>query len=86
MIFKKPIFIYATDINQYFKERNFYIDFYALPFPIAESADQLYQNITNYNPDCFIPRYQDFLNDIGFINDGHASIRVAKLIDSIKKD
>lgn len=54
-LMKRPVFIYATDIEKY--DRGFYMNIKELPFPFAGSNDRLLFNIENFN----MNRYQEKL-------------------------
>ena len=45
----KPVFLYAPDLEEYTRNRGFYLDFHELPFPIAENNDQLTDVITTFD-------------------------------------
>lgn len=46
---RKPVFLYATDINKYKNERGLYYNMEKLPFKIATSNNQLINNIRLFN-------------------------------------
>lgn len=79
----KPCFIYATDIDQYKQERDFYTPMSEWPFPIARNADELINNIVNFNEDEYIEKVKKHHQALGSYEDGHACERVCKLIEDI---
>lgn len=86
-ISKKPCFMFANDINEYMKERNFYFSLDKLPFPLATSNDELVKNIKNFNINLYLKNLNSWSKKHGFLDDGKASERCAKLIiDKIKKE
>ena len=76
----KPVFLYATDAEQYDDTRGMYFEYDKLPFPIAHDEKELYDNIIDYDKESFRERQQKFFDDIGITESGKASEKVAKLI------
>ena len=74
----KPVFLYAPDIQSYKYERNFYFDIFALPFPLAETEEQLYKEIENFDTEKYSVRLKNFFDQLGVIEDGKASKRVVE--------
>lgn len=79
----KPCFIYATDIDQYKQERDFYTPMSEWPFPIATNTDELINNIVNFNEQEYIEKVKKHHQALGSYEDGHACERVCKLIEDI---
>lgn len=79
----KPCFIYATDIDQYKQERDFYTPMSEWPFPIATNTDELINNILNFNQEEYVQKVKQHHKDLGSFEDGHACERVCKLIEDI---
>lgn len=79
----KPCFIYATDIDQYKQERDFYTPMSEWPFPIATNTDELINNILNFNQKEYVQKVKQHHKDLGSFEDGHACERVCKLIEDI---
>lgn len=78
---QKPVFLYAPDRSEYVgKERDLLIDYDALPFPIAESNEELMDNIMKFNENNYKEDLQRFFDEHGVHEDGHASERAAKFI------
>ena len=86
MLSKKPVFIYATDIEKYNTDRGFYYPLEETPFPIARNNDELAKNIENFDNNQYIKNVDKFLKDKGCIEDGHASERVVDLIEQVMKN
>ena len=76
----KPVFLYATDVEKYEDTRGLYFDYDTLPFPIARTEKELYENILTYDRDGFRQLQEEFFEDIGVVENGRASEKVAKLI------
>lgn len=79
----KPCFIYATDIEQYKQERDFYTPMSEWPFPIATNTDELINNILNFNQEEYVQKVKQHHKALGSFEDGHASERICKLIETI---
>lgn len=79
----KPCFIYATDIDQYKQERDFYTPMSEWPFPIATNTDELINNILNFNQKEYVQKVKQHHKNLGSFEDGHACERVCKLIEDI---
>lgn len=81
---KKPVFIYAPDLKEYTeKERGLYFTMQELPFPIAETESDLFNNIHEFNQEEYENAMEAFMKPLGVFEDGHASERVADFIKEI---
>lgn len=81
---RKPVFLFATDIEDYIdKEYDLLLDYRSLPFPIAETNEQLAENIMNFDNDKYIREVDAFMKKYGVHEDGHASERAAKFISNL---
>ncbi len=77
----KPVFLFATDLQDYISnEYELLIPYHELPFPIAESNEELEQNIMKMDLEFYRKRVESFLKEYGVHEDGHASERVAQFI------
>ncbi|MBR6838261.1 MAG: CDP-glycerol glycerophosphotransferase family protein [Alphaproteobacteria bacterium] len=85
MITKRPGFIFATDIDAYIKERDFYISLYDFPFTIATNNNELVSNIQSFDNDTYTQSVNSFLKDKGLYDDGHASEKVVNLLRRTSK-
>lgn len=83
LLTKRPAFIFATDVEEFNNERGFYYPLEKTPFLIAKNNDELVYNILAFNNEVYKSKVNLFLKDKGCIEDGSASERVAKLINSI---
>lgn len=80
---KKPGFIFASDLKRYISERGFYYPLEETPFPIAETNDQLIENILNFDKDKYEEKRQEFLEKRGCCENGTAAKQVVELIKEI---
>lgn len=81
MVTKRPVFIYATDINEYKKDRNFTFSFDELPFEVSRDFNELLTIIQEYKYD--IKKYESFMKAVGLKEMGNASQRISEIILSI---
>lgn len=86
LLTKRPCVLYAPDLDNYKNsERGFYFDITETPFPIAVTADELYENVKAFD----IEKYQDgvdrFLVKIENAENGRASEKaVDKILDHLR--
>ena len=76
----KPIVQFATDIEDYTKDRDFYFALDQLPFPLARSNEELEKILTDLQPLQNSPAWAEFARENEFCEDGQASVRCAALI------
>jgi CDP-glycerol glycerophosphotransferase (TagB/SpsB family) len=80
----KPVFLFAPDRMEYIdKERTLLIEYASLPFPIAESNEEMVENIINFDIEQYRSNVRDFLDENGVHEDGHASERAAEFISGL---
>lgn len=78
---KKPVFLFARDKEDYIQnEYDLLIEYDTLPFAIAQSSEQLCDNILAYDEETYRKRVDEFLELYGVHEDGKASERVARFI------
>lgn len=79
-VIKRPIFIYAVDIDEYRKDRDTYFELRELPFPVAENNSELVDNIFSFNETDFQKNLKVFHESLSILEDGLASKRIAAMI------
>ncbi|MCI8418509.1 MAG: hypothetical protein HFI33_13625 [Lachnospiraceae bacterium] len=78
---KKPVFLFATDLEDYLSnEYELLLPYRELPFPVAESNEELERNMEEFDMDSYKEKVELFLKEYGVHEDGHASERVARFI------
>ncbi len=78
---KKPVFLFATDKAEYIDhEYDLLLDYEALPFPIAESNEELVNRIMDFELSKYESQVTSFLDKYGVREDGHASERASEFI------
>jgi len=76
----KPCLQFASDIEAYRQDRGFYFPLDSLPFPLADSNETLCRLIETYDEETQHIRWEEFIDENGFCEDGHASERGARWI------
>lgn len=77
---KKPVFMYAEDIDRYIKERGLALSLDELPYEVARSQNELNDIILNYNREHYEIKCERFLEEKGFKESGESSKIIAKII------
>lgn len=76
----KPVFLYAPDKEEYVKSRGLYFDYDSLPYPIAETRDELAECILEYDGEKYRKAQKQFFEQFNLVENGRASEKIAKLI------
>lgn len=77
----KYVFLFATDINEYAAERDFYCDYYSLPFPISDNNEALLDNIQCFSEKEYKEKVDKYLYDVRMFDNGTASKQVVDKIE-----
>jgi CDP-glycerol glycerophosphotransferase len=85
MFVKRPVFIFATDYEEYKVERGVYFNLSDTPFPIAENNKQLVDNIEQFDIELHKEKINTFISKFGCFENGNASKMVVKKIIEIGK-
>ncbi len=85
MYLKKPAFIYANDIEDYYKERGFYLDIKNLFAPIAYTNKDMISNIKNFDKTDYLNKLEKFIHERNCYDRGIASKACVDLINKIYK-
>lgn len=81
----KKCCIYASDIDDYSKDRGFYLKLDEYPFEIAKNNEELASVIKNFNNDKSKKRIVDFFERVKTFEDGNGTKTVADLISDVVK-
>lgn len=76
----KKVFLYATDIDAYVADRNFYFDIEKLPFPLAHDQNELVHNLVNFDASTYQRELERFNRSLDYYENGTASEAVANRI------
>lgn len=84
---KRPCFLYCPDLEHYKNvERGLYFSMDDLPFPLAMNPDALYQCIKDFDMNKYQYNIDSFLESLGNIEDGNATVKIMKVIKKIMED
>ena len=78
---RRPVFLYASDVDEYQRMRGLKEMYFKYPFPLCRTNDELETAIQKFDMNDYHQKLDNFYNNIyGSFDDGHASERfVAKL-------
>ena len=79
----KIVFLYATDIEDYDKDRGRYFEFSELPFPLATNNDELTTNIMTSNIQLYYEQVVAFSKTLGLFEGGHACEEVCNKLEKV---
>ena len=74
------VMIYASDIEEYAKERGFYFRWEELPFPLSTDNASLEEKIMEFQDEKFCDHVSAFKKEMGCIHNGNASEAVVEHI------
>ena len=80
-----PCFTFATDFEEYKKDRGVYYEMDELPFPYAHNNDELEANILNFDQEDNSSKWAAFKERTGLFESGHAALDIACKIDEFIK-
>ncbi|GHT09979.1 hypothetical protein AGMMS4956_00600 [Bacteroidia bacterium] len=76
----RPCFLYAPDLAAYKSERDFYTPIESWPFPLAETNEQLEQNILNFSQEKYAENVKRHHKELGSFEKGTATESICNLI------
>lgn len=83
-IMKKPIFLYATDIAKYKKERGLRQVYFSLPFSLCLNNEQLIKAISKFDMKEYLDTLHSFVvNKLHSYDTGHASEAIVNRIKNV---
>ena len=77
---KRPVFLFATDLNDYEVKRGFLIPPEKWPYPIAATNDEMERNILDYDQEQYLTRLQEHYEACGSYEQGIACSSIMKII------
>lgn len=80
---RRAAIIYAPDIEEYKKDRDFHVKLEDSPFYICTNNDELEGRILDFNYEEYIAGVNEFMKRFGFYGKGDASRKVAQKIESL---
>lgn len=82
---RKPVFLYASDIDQYTAMRGLKPMYYQLPFTLSRNNDEMEKAIMNFDHEEYLRKLEEFYKIYGSIDDGHASERFVEKLYKIMR-
>lgn len=79
-LINKTVLLYATDIEEYVADRNFYFNIEELPFPLAHNYDELICNLVNFDRCTYQRELEAFNKSLNYYEKGTASEAVVDRI------
>lgn len=80
----KIVFLFATDVEEYANDdRGLHFDLFNLPSPMAESNDELVENIKKFDYSTYDKKREMFVEELGFYEADAAALVVDKIQDYI---
>lgn len=76
----KKVFIFASDIEEYLRERDFYMDYDSLPFAIAVNNEELENEILSFDVEIYEDKIKRFWEKQGLYKCGNSAEYLAKWI------
>ena len=78
---RKPVIIYADDLDEYKKDRSVFDFFYEFPFYIAKDMSELFEVVDNYNKEEYLNRLELFYKNCNSSENGKACEELFKYIN-----
>lgn len=82
----RPVYLFATDVDEYNKIRGLKDFYFTVPFPLCRNNDELMHAIEKYNEQDYKKKLKAFDMIYGDVDDGHASERVVERIKAVIKN
>ena len=80
-VFRKPMVLWAPDLDEYTKSRDFYLDIKTdIPCPLITEESGLYNAVINESRNFDGERYDSFINKYMSACDGNSTCRTADLL------
>lgn len=80
MLSKKPVFIYAEELENYLENTGLYVPFVEWPFPKATNIDEFVKVIEEFDEDDYIEKCREHYNKLGGCETGKATDLVCEYI------
>ena len=75
---RRPVFLYASDVEEYSKMRGLKPMYFHLPFTLCYTNDDINDAIMDFDKRVYERKLNDFQKVYGSVDDGHASERFVK--------
>ena len=77
---EKPCFLFAPDLSDYQCERDFYLDIHKWPFPLAETTEELAQQLLQFDLAAYTEAVREHLSKLGSRERGNAAETLCEFI------
>lgn len=77
---RRPVFRYASDLDEYRNDRDLYFPFEEYPFPYAQNNDELEKLISDFDEDKYAVGLNSFFEKLGSVLECGAGEKLAELI------
>ena len=77
---KRPIYLFATDIDKYKQDRGYLFDLEKLPFNLAKNNDELIDKMKKFDNKKYLDELDKFYKSVGLNETGKSSQEIAKII------
>ncbi len=77
---EKPCFLYAPDLSDYQCERDFYLDIHKWPFPLAETTEELAQQLLQFDVAAYTQAVRTHLSELGSRESGRAAESLCEFV------
>ncbi len=80
LLYRKPAVLFAPDLDEYETERGFYIDYRKIPYPVAETEEELIQALRTHHDWLYTHREEIEAFGKKYVGacDGHSTDRILK--------
>lgn len=75
-----PVYLFATDIEEYMKDRELYFDIHSLPFILAENNSEFIEKIGLFDENAYNSQLKEFNRKMNYHEKGNASESIAERI------
>lgn len=86
LLTRGKIFLLTKDLDMYTKEKGLNLDYYTLPFPIAQSNEELLNNIHSFDTALYEKNTEKFLLKVGMNETGQSGKEIVKRIEEWKNE
>lgn len=84
ILMDRPVFLYASDIEEYKKERGLKPVYFKLPFALSQNNQELIDAIREFDKELYLKKLYEFRENYHSFDDGHSSMHIVNyIIDKI---
>lgn len=79
-LLQKPVFLYTLDLEEYIRERGFYIDIHDQPYILAQNDNELEKVILEFDREAYLTELNRFNDALGIQENGTAAKQIVEKI------